>query len=68
MKIFITNILPSSLKNKLTKMQVFEVKSFNKTEIASEDYGLHIIENNNLYRVEPTFENSPVFILATESV
>ena len=46
MKIFITNILPSSLKNKLTKMQVFEVKSFNKTEIASEDYGLHVIENN----------------------
>jgi hypothetical protein len=58
MKIFITNILPSSLKNKLTKMQGFEVKSFNKTEIASEDYGLHIIENNKIYRVEPTFEKN----------
>jgi hypothetical protein len=58
MKIFITNILPSSLKNKLTKIQDLLTNSFNRNEIASEDYGLHIIENNNVYRLEPNFDTN----------
>lgn len=58
MKIFITNILPSSLKNKLTKIQSLITNSFNRHEIVSEDYGIHIIENNNIFRVEPNFEQN----------
>lgn len=59
MKIYITNIFPSSIKNKLTNLKELESTSFQKLEIASEDFGLHFIEegkNKTCYRCEPNFE------------
>ena len=59
MKIYITNIFPSSIKNKLTNLKDLESTSFQKLEISSEDFGLHFMENkkdNNFYRCEPIFE------------
>jgi hypothetical protein len=60
MKIYITNIFPSSIKNKLTNFKDLECNSFQKLEIASEDFGLHFIENKKgdeyIYRCEPNFE------------
>jgi len=65
-KIYITNIFPSSLKNKLTNMKELLTNSFNKYEIASEDFGLHFIEKekgrekekgeDKMYRIEPNFD------------
>ena len=59
MKIYITNIFPSSLKNKLTNLKGLQSSTFQKLEIASEDFGIHFIEdgkNKNCYRIEPNFE------------
>ena len=55
MKIYITDILPSSLKNKLTNLQEYLTKTVAKYELSSEDYGLHYIENDSMYRLEPNF-------------
>ena len=55
MRIYISTIIPSSLKNKLTNLEQFITKSFTRNELVSEDYGIHIIENNNIYRIEPNF-------------
>jgi hypothetical protein len=56
MKIYITDIFPSSLKNKLTNLQEYLTNSVTKYEMASEDYGLHYIENDLMYRIEPNFK------------
>jgi hypothetical protein len=59
MKIYITNIFPSSIKNKLTNLKELESTSFQKLEIVSKDFGTHFMENkkdNNFYRCEPNFE------------
>jgi hypothetical protein len=57
MKIYITNIFPSSLKNKLTNLKDLQTNTFHRFEIASEEFGLHFIEKNEqVYRCEPNFE------------
>ena len=66
MKIYISNIFPSTIKNKLTKLKDLQTNSFDKFELASEDYGIHYIEkgkgnnanknNEKIYRCEPNFE------------
>ena len=56
MKIYITDIFPSSLKNKLTNFDKYLVNSVTKYELTSEDYGIHYIENDSIYRVEPNFK------------
>ena len=60
MKIYITNIFPSSIKNKLTNLKDLQTNTFHKLEIASEDFGLHYIEkkkgDEHIYRCEPNFE------------
>jgi len=66
MRIYITNILPSSLKNQLTTIQnlLLNPHGTNKYEIVSEEFGTHFIEeskdkdkeNDNIYRIEPNFE------------
>ena len=55
MKIYITDIFPSSLKNKLTNMNKYLVNSLTKYELVSEEHGIHIIENDAIYRMEPNF-------------
>ena len=66
MKIYITNIPPSSIKSNIGKIEPFLINKngFKKYEIFSEEFGTHIIENkpgnnnNNcdqiIYRIEPT--------------
>ena len=44
MKIYISNIFPSTIKNKLTKLKDLQTNSFEKVELASKDYGIHYIE------------------------
>jgi hypothetical protein len=66
MKIYISNIFPSTIKNKLTNLKDLQTNSFDKFELASEDYGIHYIEkskgnnanqnNEKIYRCEPNFE------------
>ena len=63
MKIYISNIFPSTIKNKLTKLKDLQTNSFDKFELASQDYGIHYIEkgkekgnNEKIYRCEPNFE------------
>jgi len=61
MKIYISNIFPSTIKNKLTNLKDLQTNSFDKFEMASEDYGIHYIEkekgnNEKIYRCEPNFE------------
>ena len=56
MKVYIVDILPSSLKNKLTKIQEYLTNSIIKYELASEDYGVHYIEGDTIYRIEPNFK------------
>ena len=66
MKIYVTNIPPSSIKSNIVKIEPFLINKngFKKYEIFSEEFGTHIIENksnnNNkncdqiIYRIEPT--------------
>jgi hypothetical protein len=56
MKIYITDILPSSLKNKLTNLEEYLATTLTRHELVSEDYGIHIIENDSIYRIEPNFK------------
>ena len=64
MKIYVTNIPPSSIKSNIGKIEPFLINKngFKKYEIFSEEFGTHIIENKpnnkncnqNIYRIEPT--------------
>ena len=60
MKIYITTIFPSSIKNKLTNFKDLELKTSHKYEMTSEDFGVHYIEKSkngdHIYRMEPSFE------------
>ena len=56
MKIYITDIFPSSLKNKLTKIKEYLSNTISRYEIVSEEYGIHIIEGDSIYRIEPNFK------------
>jgi hypothetical protein len=56
MKIYIVNILPESLKNKINILkQDYEFSETNKYELHSKDYGLLFIENNKIHLIESTF-------------
>lgn len=56
MKIYIVNILPESLNNKLNIFkQHYEFKETQKYELHSQDYGSHIIENNKIHLIESSF-------------
>lgn len=56
MKIYITDIFPSSLKNKLTKINEYLSNTISRYEMVSEEYGIHIIESDTIYRIEPNFK------------
>jgi hypothetical protein len=63
MRIYITNIPPSSIKSNIGKIDSFLINKngFKKYEIFSEEFGTHIIENKpgnknchqTIYRIEP---------------
>jgi hypothetical protein len=58
MKIYIVNILPNTLTNKLPKI----IEEFGlpeekiKYELYSKEFGIHIIDNNSIYNNETKFE------------
>ena len=57
MKIYIVNILPESLKNKLKNMMgSFEYNEKIKYELHSRDFGLHILEDDKMYLKESKFK------------
>lgn len=56
MKIYITDIFPSSLKNKLTNIREYLSDTISRYEMVSEEYGIHIIEGDTIYRIEPNFK------------
>lgn len=57
MKIYLTNILPSSLMNKLTKLTNTFGNPIEKIKysIYSEECGIYEIKDKNVFRIEPTF-------------
>jgi hypothetical protein len=68
MKIYVTNILPSSIKSNFEKMEKFLINKngYKKYEIFSEEFGTYVIEDKNdkqtsrqkMYRIEPTFNTN----------
>ncbi len=66
MKIYIVNILPEALKNKLDNFCSFLLHKREKYELFSEEYGLHIVEHDNnssnketqIYKIESNFDTS----------
>jgi hypothetical protein len=56
MKIYITDIFPSSLKNKLTNLKEYLSNTISRYEMVSEECGIHIIEEDAIYRIEPNFK------------
>ena len=57
MKIYITTIKLSNIVKNMDNLTeyILDANGRNMSEIHSLDYGLHIIENNKVYRVEPEF-------------
>ena len=59
MNIYILNILPIQLKNKLTKLaNTFIHTEIIKYELHSPDFGLSIVDNNTIIHYEPIFETN----------
>ena len=56
MKIYITDIFSSTLKNKLTNIREYLSNTISRYEMVSEEYGIHIIEGDTIYRIEPNFK------------
>ena len=59
MKIYIVNILPHLIKDKMnTFYSLFgEPEKKIKYELCSKEFGIHIIEDQTIYHVETTFNN-----------
>ena len=55
MKIYVTNIPPSTIK--LTAIDKYRIskEGYKKYELVSQEFGTHIIEKEKMYRIEPTF-------------
>lgn len=58
MKIYVPNIALTNIKNNIHKLEKYRVNKSTFYELNSLDYGIHIIDNNNLYRIEPNFEEN----------
>ena len=58
MKIYIVNIIPQSLKNKIKNMmESFEYNEKITYELHSQDFGLHILEDDKIYLKESTYNH-----------
>lgn len=63
MKVYITNVLPFTIKNNLDKIGLYLVSKREMYELFSQEYGLHIMHLNTkseptIYRVETAFETN----------
>ncbi len=54
MKIYITNIPPSTIKLAAIDKYRISKDGYKKYELVSEEFGTHIIEKEKMYRIEPT--------------
>jgi hypothetical protein len=54
MKIYVTNIPPSTIKLAAIKKYSVSNEGYKKYELVSDDFGIHIIEKEKMYRIEPT--------------
>jgi hypothetical protein len=54
MKIYITNIPPSTIKLAAIDKYRISKDGYKKYELVSEEFGTHIIEKEKIYRIEPT--------------
>ena len=55
MKIYITNIPPSTIKLAAIDKYRISKEGYKKYELVSQEFGTHIIEKEKMYRIEPTF-------------
>ena len=55
MKIYITNIPPSTIKLAAIDKYRISKEGYKKYELVSQEFGTHIIEKEKIYRIEPTF-------------
>ena len=53
-KIYITNIPPSTIKLESIDKYRLSKEGYKKYELVSEEFGTHIIEKEKMYRIEPT--------------
>jgi hypothetical protein len=57
MKIYILNVVPQSLKNKIKNMlESFEYNEKIKYELNSKNFGLHILEDDKIYLKESSYK------------
>jgi hypothetical protein len=54
MKIYVTNIPPSTIKLASIDKYILKKDGYKKYELASEEFGIHVIEKEQIYRIEPT--------------
>jgi hypothetical protein len=57
MKIYITTINLSNISKNINNLteHLLDANGIEISELHSLDYGIHIVENNNIYRLEPDF-------------
>lgn len=54
MKIYVTNIPPSTIKLAAIDKYLVSKDGYKKYELVSEEFGTHVIEKDKMYRIEPT--------------
>jgi len=54
MKIYVTNIPPSTIKLASIDKYILKKDGYKRHELVSEDFGTHVIEKDKMYRIEPT--------------
>jgi len=54
MKVYVTNIPPSTIKLATIDKFLLSKDGYKKYELVSEEFGTHIIEKEKMYRIEPT--------------
>lgn len=53
-KVYIQNYNPSKLKKKEEELQNYSLREKIQMELQSLDFGTHIVDNQTIYRIEPT--------------
>ena len=54
MKIYVTNIPPSTIKLVAIDKYLVSKDGYKKYELVSKEFGTHVIEKDKMYRIEPT--------------
>jgi hypothetical protein len=54
MKIYVTNIPPSTIKLASIDKYILKKDGYKRHELVSKDFGTHVIEKDKMYRIEPT--------------